>query len=128
MSGMFTATLRFHLDREEDRAALAYLRGVGRTTYGSYSKAVVAAVNDHFARLERLGADPYLETCEKEDAFLRRVEETIQRALQPSAALNLSGLAALLQGAAPPGGESSPTSAPEHSEDLDAATDFIAGL
>ena len=128
MSGIFTATLRFHLDKEEDRASLAYLQGVGRTVYGSYSKAVVAAVNDHFARLERLNDDPYLETREKEDAFLRRVEETIQRALQPSAALNLSGLAALLQGAAPPDGESTSASTPEHSEDLDAAADFIAGL
>ena len=128
MSSIFPTTLRFHLDKEEDCAALAYLQGVGKTAYGSYSKAVVAAVNDHFARLERLNADPYLETREKEDAFLRRVEETIQRALQPSAPLNLSGLAALLQGAAPPGGESSPASAPEHAEDLDAATDFIAGL
>ena len=128
MSGMFTATLRFHLEREEDRAALAYLQGTGRAVYGSYSKAVVAAVNDHFARLERLDDDPYLETREKEDVFLRRVEETIQRALQPSAPLNLSGLAALLQGAAPPGGEPVPASATEHSEDLDAAADFIAGL
>ena len=128
MSGMFTATLRFHLDKEEDHAALAYLQGAGRTMYGSYSKAVVAAVNDHFARLGRLNDDPYLETREKEDAFLRRVEETIQRALQPSAPFNLNGLAALLQGAAPLGGESAPSSNPEHSEDLDAATDFIAGL
>ena len=128
MSGIFTATLRFHLDREEDRAALAYLRGAGRAIYGSYSKAVVAAVNDHFARLERLNVDPYLETREKEDVFLRRIEETIQRSLQSSSALNLNGLAALLQGAAPPGGESTSASNPEHSEDLDAATDFIAGL
>lgn len=128
MSGMFTATLRFHLDKEEDRAALAYLQGVGRETYGSYSKAVVAAVNDHFARLERLNVDPYLETREKEDVFLRRVEETIQRSLQSSSALNLNGLAALLQGAAPPRGEPAPASGPEHEEDLDAATDFIAGL
>ena len=128
MSGIFTATLRFHPDKEEDRAALAYLQGTGRAAYGSYSKAVVAAVNDHFARLERLDDDPYLETREKEDAFLRRIEETIQRALQPSAAVNLNGLAALLQGTAPPGGESSPASNPEHSEDLDTAADFIAGL
>lgn len=128
MSGMFTATLRFHLDREEDCAALAYLQGTGRAAYGSYSKAVVAAVNDHFARLERLDDDPYLETREKEDAFLRRVEKTIQQALQPSASLNLNGLAALLQGTAPSGDEPASASAPEHAEDLDAATDFIAGL
>ena len=128
MNGIFTATLRFHLDKEEDRAALAYLQGAGRTEYGSYSKAVIVAVNDHFARLERLGTDPYLETREKEDAFLRRVQETIQRALQTSAAGSLSGLAALLQRAAPPANEPSPASDPEYAEDLSAAADFIDSL
>ena len=128
MSGIFTATLRFHLDKEEDRTALKYLQSAGKAEYGSYSKAVIAAVNEHFIRLERLDADPYLETREKEDAFLQRVEETIRRALQPSAPLNLNGLAALLQGTAPPGGKPVPAPAPEHAEDLDAATDFIAGL
>ena len=128
MSGIFTATLRFHLDQEEDRAALVYLQGVGRAEYGSYSKAVIAAVNDHFTRLERLGADPYLETREKEDAFLQRVQETIRQALQTPAAASLSGLVALLQGAAPPASEPSPVSDPEYAEDLSAAVEFIDSL
>jgi hypothetical protein len=42
-----------------------------RKRYKSYSRAVVAAVNDYFDRHERLAVDPYLETREKEDAFLR---------------------------------------------------------
>ena len=125
MSGIFTATLRFHLDKAEDCAALKHLQGTGRAEYGSYSKAVIAAVNDHFTRLERLGADPYLETREKEDAFLQRVQETIQRALQTSADAGLNGLAALLRGAAPPAGEPSPVSDPEYAEDLSAAMEFI---
>lgn len=128
MSDIFTATLRFHLDKEGDRAALAYLQGVGRAEYGSYSKAVIAAVNNHFARLERLGDDPYLETREKEDAFLQRVQETIQRALQTSAASSLNELAALLRGAAPSANEPSPASDPEYAEDLSAAADFIDSL
>ena len=128
MSGIFTATLRFHLDQEEDRAALKYLQGAGRAAYGSYSKAVIAAVNDHFVRLERLGADPYLETREKEDAFLQRVQETIRQALQTSAAAGLNGLAALLRGAAPPASEPSPASDPEYAEDLSAAMEFIDSL
>ena len=98
MSSIFPTTLRFHLNKEEDRAALAYLQGTGKAVYGSYSKAVIAAVNDHFGRMERLSTDPYLETREKEDAFLRRVQETIQRELQASAVANLAGLAALLRG------------------------------
>ena len=125
MSGIFTATLRFHLDKEEDRAALKYLQGAGRAKYGSYSKAVIAAVNDHFTRLERLGADPYLETREKEDAFLQRVQETIQQALQTPADAGLNGLVALLQGAAPPASKPSLVSDPEYAEDLSAEMEFI---
>ena len=125
MSGIFTVTLRFHLDKAEDCAALNHLQGTGRAEYGSYSKAVIAAVNDHFTRLERLGADPYLETREKEDAFLQRVQETIRQALQTPAAASLSGLVALLQGAAQPAGEPSPVSDPEYAEDLSAAMEFI---
>jgi len=50
--------------------------------YRSYSKAIVAAVNDYFGRQEQLAADPYLETREKEDAFLQRIESTICNALR----------------------------------------------
>ena len=128
MSGIFTATMRFHLDKAEDCAALKYLQGTGKAEYGSYSKAVIAAVNDHFARLERLGADPYLETREKEDAFLQRVQETIQQALQTSAATSLNGLVTLLRGAVPPASEPAPVSAPEYTEDLSAAMEFIDSL
>ena len=127
MSSIFPTTLRFNLDKEDDRTALAYLQGAGRTEYGSYSKAVIAAVNDYFARKERLDTDPYLETREKEDAFLQRVQDTIQRALQTSAVASLNGLAALFRGMPPPNAPS-PASGPEHIEDLNAAVDFIAGL
>lgn len=33
MSGIFTATMRFHLDKAEDCAALKYLQGAGRAEY-----------------------------------------------------------------------------------------------
>ena len=40
------------------------------------------AVNAYFERLERLTSDPYLETREKEDAFLQKIQETIVDALR----------------------------------------------
>lgn len=79
MSNLFTTTLRFNLNREDDRRALEYLRSADG--YSSYSRAVIAAINDHFSRRERMKDDPYLETREKEDAFLRRVQETIEKSL-----------------------------------------------
>ena len=123
-----TVTLRFHTDRSEDRAALAFLRGAGKSEYKSYTKAVVAAVNDHFSRRERLAADPYLETREKEDAFLRRIEETIERGLEENPLASLGALASLLQNA-----QQTPTTTVEApkkdtDEQMELALNFIDSL
>ena len=121
---IINTNIRLNLNSPEDRRAWEYLQHLDRKKYKSYSRAVVAAVNDHFSRQERLTADPYLETREKEDAFLQKVLETIREGLQSSGA-GISGLAALLQSiqnAAPP---SEPVMT---DEDLDTAMDFINSL
>lgn len=130
MSGdVRTVTIRFHTDRPEDSAALAFLRGAGKSEYKSYTKAVVAAVNDHFSRRERLVADPYLETREKEDAFLRRIEETVERGLRANPLASLGALTSLLQTAqqaqASPSAEASKE---EDDEQMELALDFIDAL
>ena len=116
--------IRLNLNRPDDRQAWEYLQRLDRKKYKSYSRAIVAAINDYFSRQEQLAHDPYLETREKEDAFLRKVLDTIREGTQTSGA-GLSGLAALLQGiqtAAPPA-EQTMTD-----EDLDTAMDFINSL
>lgn len=45
---------------------------------GRYSKLVIQLINEHYRHKAMLDADPYLETREKEDAFLHRVLETVQ--------------------------------------------------
>ncbi len=85
-----------------------------------YSDAIIAAVNGYFDREKQLADDPYLETREKEDAFLQRVLETVQQGVQANP---LNGLAALLQAA--------PTQAQNNAaveDDLNTAMDFINGL
>ena len=83
MSGNIVNTnLRLNLDNAEDRRAWEHLRSMDRTRYKSYSRAVVAALNDFFDRQERLSNDPYLETREKEEAFLQRVLDTVERGLR----------------------------------------------
>ena len=106
MKRVFTTTLRLDLLDQEDRRAYERLRQMDRTRYRSYSKAVVAAVNDYFDRQERLAADPYLETREKEDAFLQRVMEAVGSGLR----------------AAPP--VQMPEAETTDEEDLSAALDF----
>ena len=77
-----TTNLRLNLNNAEDRRAWERLRRMDRTRYKSYSRAVVAALNDFFDRQERLSNDPYLETREKEEAFLQRVLDTVERGLR----------------------------------------------
>lgn len=55
------------------------MQGMDKKRYRSYSKAIVAAINGYFERQEHMADDPYLETREKEDAFLRRITEAEAR-------------------------------------------------
>lgn len=71
MKNLFTTTLRINLDKLEGRKAWEHLQNRDRGKYRSYSDAVIAAVNGYFDREAKLAADPYLETREKEDVFLR---------------------------------------------------------
>ena len=97
-----STNIRFNLEKGADRAAWEHLQQRDKRKYRSYSKAVIAAVNDYFERRGRLDADPYLETREKEDAFLLRVLETIRAGLNQSTPVNAADtLLRLLQGAQP---------------------------
>lgn len=121
---IINTNIRLNLDRPDDRRAWEYLQGMDRKKYRSYSRAVVAAVNDYFTRQERLARDPYLETREKEDAFLQKVLDTIREGLQSPGA-GLAGLASLFQGLRPP---DHTEEEPMDKEDLDTAMDFINSL
>ena len=82
MKQIYTTTLRLNLADEDDRRAYEHLQRMDKKQYRSYSKAIVTTINDHFERQARLASDPYLETREKEDAFLRRITETIEQGLR----------------------------------------------
>ena len=120
MSQIKETTLRFNLKREEDRKAWAYLQSRDPKQYKSYSRTAILAINEFFDRRARLADDPYLETREKEDAFLQQIKQTIEDALAKQASLGkLGGLLQLLQQPAPkpePGNTA---------EDVAAALDFV---
>ena len=123
MSKIFTTTLRLNLEHEDDCRAWEYLRSMNRMQYRSYSSAIVTAINDHFSRKERLADDPFLETRERQEAFLSEIKDTIRESLQLSGA-GLGGLTALLQ-------STQPVSQPDKTmseEAFDTAMDFINGL
>ena len=88
---VINTNIRFNLDNEKDRKAWEHLRNMDRKKYKSCTKAVVIALNEYFDRQERLAEDAYLETREKEDAFLKKVLDTINQGLQEYSAVGLFG-------------------------------------
>ena len=88
---IINTNIRLNLCDEQDRQAWEYLQTMDRKKYKSYTRAVVVALNDYFSREYRNEADPYLETREKEDAFLERVETAIRDGVKESVGeINLS--------------------------------------
>lgn len=81
---IINTNIRLNLCEEQDRQAWEYLQTMDREKYKSYTRAVVVALNDYFSREYRNAADPYLETREKEDAFLERVETAIRDGVKES--------------------------------------------
>lgn len=114
MKRVFTTTLRLNLEDGDDRRAYEHLQRLDKRQHRSYSKAVVASINGYFERMEQAQADPYLETREKEDAFLRRVMETIEGSLQKATVCDTIS--------APK--EPSPPALEQDEEDISAALDF----
>ena len=82
MKRIINTNIRFDLKREDDRQAYDYLLHMDRKQFKSYTRAVVASLNDFFSRQEKWQADPYLETREKEDRFLRQVLDTISEGIR----------------------------------------------
>lgn len=121
-----STNIRFNLEKGADRAAWEHLQQRNKRQYRSYSRAVIAAVNDYFERRGRLDADPYLETREKEDAFLLRVLETIRTGLDHAAPVNTADtLLNLLQNISPQPA-SAENAVQENQQDADdAALDFV---
>ena len=84
MKRIINTNIRFDLNREDDRQAYEFLRRMDRKQFKSYTRVVVTALNDFFSRQEKRQADPYLETREKEDRFLRQVLDTINEGIRQS--------------------------------------------
>ena len=98
MKKTVSTNIRFNLKNEADRKAWEYLQSMDRKKYKSYSKAVICALCEYFEREQKLSNDPYLETREKEDAFLNRILQTIETGLcKNSCSTTLGGIIQLLQ-------------------------------
>ena len=72
---LFTTTLRLNLNNAQDMEAWNNLMSTDRNQpeYSSYSRTIVTAINDHFARQDRME-----EQQEWETALLKKIESSIR--------------------------------------------------
>ena len=119
---IINTNIHFNLDNEDDRKAYEYLQSMDRKQYKSYTKAVVIALIEHFERQQRLEADSYLETREKEDIFLQKVLDTIEQGLKTAG--NIGGLIQLLSAST----GQQPQVQHNTEEDTNAALNFADGF
>ena len=75
---IFTTTLRLNLNNAQDMEAWNNLMSTDRNQpeYSSYSRTIVTAINDHFARQDRME-----EQQEWETALLKKIESTIHETI-----------------------------------------------
>ena len=86
--------LRFNLDKEQQRRAWEYLQTMDRQDFKSYSQVISLALVDYFDRYYRTQTDPYLETREREELFVKQIVDAVEHSLKQALPLFLSGLTA----------------------------------
>ena len=86
--------LRFNLDKEQKRRAWEYLQTMDRQDFKSYSQVIPLALVDYFDRYYRTQTDPYLETREREELFVKQIVDAVEHSPKQSLPLFLSGLTA----------------------------------
>ena len=119
MSKTVRLSIRLNLEKDADRQAWESLQHMPHAEHKSMNRAVISAINEHFDRQARMLHDSYLETREKEDAFLQKVLDTITQGVTAATPVSvLGGLMPLLQGV------QSPPAVPAEDESMDTALDF----
>ena len=83
---------RFNEEKEAERQAWEILHSKEvKEDFRSQNEFVIAAINDYYARHLATKQDPYLETREKEDAFVKGIVEAVEKKVLD----NLPGLAGM---------------------------------
>ena len=86
-----STNLRFNLNKPEHLKAWNYLQDMDKVLFKSYTSVVATAINDYFDKYYRSLDDPYFETREREELFIKRIISAVDEALSKSIPLFLSG-------------------------------------
>ena len=136
---VFATTIRLNTRTPEGSQTIAWLKSRDKKEYPSYSDLITEAVNFFCARRHALQNDPYLETRQKEDDFLRQIEERVEQAIRQAEARGFANALQMMQSggssavasqtqASPPKQNVSPQSMLVDDQSFDTAMDFIGSL
>jgi uncharacterized protein with ATP-grasp and redox domains len=84
MANIKTTALRFNLDKPLHKNAWAYLQNMDKAQFKSYNFAIATAVTDYFERYYKNRDDPYFENREREEEFVQRIVNEVEKSLSNS--------------------------------------------
>lgn len=105
---LFATTLRIDTSTPEGSQAVSWLKSRDKKEYLSYSDLITEAVNFFCARRHALENDPYLETRQKEDDFLRQIEEKVEQAIRQAEARGFANAMQMMQAGLAPAADVMP--------------------
>ena len=100
MNEIHSTNLRLNMGKESHRKAWENLQAMDKGQYKSYSNVIALALVEFFERRAKLQDDPYFETREREERFIRQIISELEKALDKVLPVYLAGFMSGVSGTA----------------------------
>ena len=100
MNEIHSTNLRLNMGKESHRQAWEYLQTMDKGQFKSYSNVIAMALVEFFERKAKLQDDPYFETREREERFIRQIVSEVEKALDKVLPVYLAGFMSGISGTA----------------------------
>ena len=98
MNEIHSTNLRLNMGKESHRKAWEYMQTMDKGQFKSYSNVIAMALVEFFERKARLQDDPYFETREREERFIRQIVSEVEKALDKVLPVYLAGFMSGISG------------------------------
>ena len=98
MNEIHSTNLRLNMGKESHRRAWEYLQTMDKGQFKSYSNVIAMALVEFFERKAKLQDDPYFETREREERFIRQIVSEVEKALNKVLPVYLAGFMSGISG------------------------------
>jgi hypothetical protein len=97
LSNIRSTNLRFNLDKPLYEKAWTYLQNMDKAEFKSYNHAISLSVAEYFERYYKKESDPYFETREREELFVKQIVLSVEKAIERLAKLSECCLTGIVQ-------------------------------